>query len=284
MRFLSAAILFTFILVFLFSAGCTALRTFPMTARAGDTVTMGIGYDVLEERKQMSRADTVVTIVKDDLSYTAAPPLRGVFQLYPDPNSKLANYESVYLPTPALDGDPFETVIVFDLPTDVPAGSYDVTVTSPHLYSGFTQTLEVIPGTGASNPLTDNGSIDRDITELERAPTVTVSLDPGYTIGALSMVLDFDETAVDPSDINLQQPRYVFGPGSFQETQRMFYFDDDGSQITVNILCPDGVSSDYIRFDLLYPEGSPDPAFTIISQKTYDIDGNEIPGVGASMN
>jgi len=255
-----------------------------MSARAGDTVTLGVGYDALMERRLMSRADTTVTIVKDDLTYTATPTLRAVFQLFPDPDSQVANYSGVWLTNPALAGDPFESVVAFDLPADIPPGTYNVTVSSTHLFTDFTSTLEVIPGTGTSNPLTDNGGFDRDLTKLERAPTVKVALDPGYTVGALSMVIDFDETVLTPSDINVQIPRYVHGPGKFHDADRMLSWGDDGTKLTVNILCPRGVSSDYLDFDILYPAGTVNPGFTILSQKVYDINGNKMAGVGATLN
>jgi len=271
-------------LFLILSTGCTAIQTFPISARAGDTVTLGVGYDVLMERRLMSRADTTVTIVKDDLTYSVTPTLRAVLQLFPDPNSKIANYSGIWLSLPSLAGDPFETVVAFDLPADIPTGIYNVTVSSPHLFTDFTSTLEVIPGTGGSNPFTDNGGFNRDLTDLERVPAVKVALDPGYIVGALSMVIDFDETVLSPSGINVQLPRYVLGQGKFQETERMLSWGDDGSTLTINILCPRGVSSDYLDFDILYPAGTPDPAMTILSQKVYDIDGNEIAGIGATLN
>lgn len=265
-----------------------------MTARAGDTVTIGIGYDGLMERKLMSRADTTVTIVKDDQTYTSSPPLRAVFQLYPDPDSKIANYEAGWLPTQALEGNPYQTVVVLDLPPDILPGMYNVTVRSPHLFSDFTSSLEIIPGTGSSDSFTDNGPINRDITKLERVPTVTVTLDSGYTVGALSMLIDFNEDisagGVAPTDINVHLPRYVVGPGKFQDYERMIFWEHGtdanfpayGEILKINILCPKGVVSDKVFFDLVYPSGAPN--FSILSQKVYDTNGDEITGVGATMN
>jgi hypothetical protein len=146
--------------------------------------------------------------------------------------------------------------------------------------------LEIIPGAGSPEPFLRralSGQSPVNFTRLETAPNAQVSFGTGVTpIGAASVVIDFDETAVNPADLNLYVPESTVrgdysNPGTFGKTQRMVYWHQDGQNLYVDIIAPQGIDPRYLQFYVVHPQGlAGSPAFSILSAHVYGTDGSPI--------
>ena len=152
--------------------------------------------------------------------------------------------------------------------------------------SPFNVSLEIIPGSGSPEQFlhpTLGATPPVDFTRLETAPNAQVSFGTGNTpIGAASLVIDFDATAVNPDDLNLYVPESTVrgnysDPGTFGMTQRMVYWHQDGQNLYVDIIAPQGIDPRYLQFYVVHPQDlAGSPAFSILSAQVYGTDGNPI--------
>ena len=278
----------------LITQGCTSVATFPTVARAGDTVSVMVGGT------EKARKETIEVTLTDvnglDWDLQALGLVRSVFNLRADGRAD-GNHYSTYIESYIswFNGhEPVQTVLVINLPVDVPAGNAYLTVNplvdddSSGILAPYTINIEVIPGTGSNDDLLRQdafgGELAVDFSRLEPAPHAKISfgVTDGVTIGAASLVVDFDETVVAPGDINVYLPEsavrgsYV-STGSFGETQRMVYWHQDGQQLFIDVVAPQGIEQDYLMMYLMHPRGlSGLPGFNITSSKIYDVSGSEI--------
>ncbi len=151
----------------LIGAGCTLTQPFPMAARPGDTVTLGVG-----EADGMTVTNTTVNFIPTATPSTATPSpinltsnIRAVFNLYADKRSAFYDLTTVpnvgFIDT-ASGHEPWETVVVLDLPTTMPVGTGTLQVqTSASFPAGGDGLIpnvgvvpiafDVLPGQGSSN-------------------------------------------------------------------------------------------------------------------------------------
>jgi hypothetical protein len=283
---------FVVILALLQVQSCTSLNTFPGIARAGDTVSLMVGSSV------QARKDTISVTFTDsaggvwDLS--ALGLVRSVFNLRPDGRAKglhYAGYYDTFIPW-ALGHEPLQTVLVTDLPqlnvTPGPATlsiSLNTTDNTSGAADPFTVAIEVIAGTGSQELFaTDRpGGGSLDFTNLE--PTSYAKVDfksAPSNIGAVSLVIDFDEAVLNPNEINIYSPESTVRGSTptsnvFGETQRMIYWRHDGQQLFVNIVAPQGIEPRYLRFFALHPDTvTGNPAFSLIQSSVYDVNGDTL--------
>jgi hypothetical protein len=222
--------------------------------------------------------------------------VRSVFNLRADGRAVGQHY------SPFLDNyiswafghEPLQTVMVADLPGNAAPGQATLTVSLNGITDNssgtgagpFTVSLEIIPGSGSSEPFihpTLNATLPVDFSRLETAPNAQISFGTGISpIGAASLVIDFDETAVNPADLNLYAPESTVrgdysNPGAFGKTQRMVYWHQDGQNFYVDIIAPQGIDPRYLQFYVVHPPGLPgSPAFNILSAQVYGTDGTPI--------
>ncbi len=279
--------------IFILLAGlpaCTGFNTFPTIARAGDTVSVMVGGT------EKARKDTIDVTLTDASSQTwnlkALGLVRSVFNLRTDGRAYGAHY------SPYLDSyvswyyghEPVQTVLVADLPASAAPGpatltiSSGVTDNSSGAADPFTIDLEIIAGAGQSDQFlrrSGSGSAPVDFAKLEPAPHAKISFGSGAeVIGAASLVVDFNEAVLNPSDINVYCPestvRGSFGnPGAFGETQRMVYWRQDGLKLYVDVVAPQGVEAKYLKLYLVHPKNLSGPAnLAILSSAVYDVNGN----------
>jgi len=225
-----------FLSTFLFLQGCTSVNTFPTIARAGDTVSIMVGGT------EKARKDTIAVTLTDVNSTTwdlqSLGLVRSVFNLRTDGRAEGLHY------SPYLDSyiswfkghEPVQTVLVADLPTGVPAGDAYLTIdtgvddNSSGIFNPFTVNLEIIAGIGGSDDFRRQGGGAVDFARLEPAPHAKITFGTGTEIiGAASLVVDFDETVLNPDDINVYVPESTVrgsfvSAGAFGETQRMVYW------------------------------------------------------------
>lgn len=273
--------------------GCAGIRTFPSMARAGDTVTMMVGGS-----EKASTATVDVTVTADATGQVwdlqALGLVRSVFNVRPDGTAyglHYASYIDRYISW-AFGHEPVQTVLVTDLPPDLPAGmaTVDVNLNVTDNSGGATVLalpLEVIPGVGSPEPFgyqTAWGTQAADLTAVEPAPRAKISFGwgNGTPVGAASLVVDFDETVVDPAHLNVYVPESTVSGswstlGPFGATQRMAYWHQDGQQLYVDIVAPQGIDPRYLKLYVVHPRNVVgDPALTLVSATVWDVDGNEI--------
>jgi len=181
--------LLLFVILAWLISSCASMRPLSNYARSGDTVSLALG-GTLDSNAQVSvlkKANITITIT-DSASVTSPVTLRYLFRTYPDPTSGLG-YRSY---TNQGDGKivpyvaPYsgQWMAIIDLadpvtgdPVPLAVGSATISVTSPdlqdfvdHVGYGWTWTdgslssipIEILPGTGSSNPLNYLGPISRD--------------------------------------------------------------------------------------------------------------------------
>jgi len=273
-------------------SGCTSVNTFPSVARPGDTVSLMIGGSEKANKNSVSATFTDATGRSWDLK--AQGLVRSVFNLRTDGRANGAHY------SPYLDSyiswvfghEPLQTVLVTDLPSAAAPGQGYLTISlnagdnSSGVGSPFNVQLEIIPGSGVAEQFLNkrsSGNVPADFSRLETAPNAKVTFGTGTTfIGAASLVIDFDETVVNPNDLNIYVPEStvrgsVASTGSFGKTQRMAYWHQDGTKLYIDIIAPQGINPRYLQFFVLHPSGlTGSPAFSILSAQVYGIDGNAI--------
>jgi hypothetical protein len=295
-RFLSALLLITSLLAILaVVSGCASINTFPKVARAGDTISLMLS------NSEKARKDTVavsLTGVNGTWDLQSLGKVRSVFNMRPEGRATGLTY------SPRLDAiiswteghEPLQTVLVADLPTDIAPGPATLTV-SPNVdddASGGTDplsiSLEIVAGTGSSDDFlreSITGPAAVDFSRLEPAPHAKISF--GNTgaevIGAASVVVDFDETVLDPRDINVYVPEAVvrasgIGKQPFGTTQRMVYWHQDGQKLYIDVVAPQGLSAQFLKLFVLHPNNlAGNPNLALFSTTTYDLDGvpNSVP-------
>lgn len=279
------------IIFLLVMQGCTATHTFPKIARAGDTISLMVAGS------ENARTNTTDVVLEDanggvhDLQ--ASGLVRSVFNLRADGKASGAHY-SPYLEMYFSwnEGhDPVQTVLVTDLPASLPSGIATLTV-DPNVgdnASGVSLPaefkLEIIPGTGNQDTFTRQpGSDPADFDRLEPAPYAKLSFGTSYDeiIGAAELIVDFDETFVNPDDINIFVPQAnVRGnysdPGAFGDNQRMVYWHQDGDKLYIDVIAPQGIKAVFLKLYAIHPDGiDGSPNFQITTSNIYDIDGNPI--------
>lgn len=287
-KLLSVLVLCTWTLL----SGCTSVNTFPNFARPGDTVSVMVGGSAQARKGNVSAILTDASGQVFDLQ--ALGKVRSVFNLRTDGRAVGQHY------SPYLDSyvswmfghEPLQTVMVTDLPATAAVGQATLTVAlngvndnSSGVASPFTVNLEIIPGTGASEHFlrhTLSSNLPVDFSRLETAPYAQVSFGSGATsIGAASLVINFDNTVVNPNDLNVYVPESTVrgnfaNPGSFGKTQRMVYWHQDGVKLYVDIVAPQGIDPRYLQIFVVHPSGLTSPAFSILSAQVYGTDGNVI--------
>ena len=107
-----------------------------------------------------------------------------------------------------------------------------------------------------------SGQLPVDFNALEPAPHAKISfgVTDGIVIGAASLVIDFDETVLNPNDIDVYVPQSnvrgsVVDPGAFGETQRMVYWHQNGLQLYIDIIAPQGINQAFSMAYIIHPRG-----------------------------
>jgi len=279
---------FYVLLSVLFLQGCAAVNTFPTIARAGDTVSLLIGGS------EDARKNTTTIVLTDsnnnvwDLNALGA--IRSVFSVRPDGRSEGLHYSSfLELNTPwAFGHEPIQTVAVVNIPIGTAPGmatlelSTNTTDNSSAAPLLFTINIEIIPGAGTADNFlfkhVINGESATNFTRVEPLPQAKISFGFGQIIGAASIVVDFDETIINPDTITVYVPQSTVRDqvtNTFDKIQRMVNWRQDGDFLYIDVIAPQGIDSSYLNLYVLHPRGlSGIPDFNLISTNTYDVNGD----------
>lgn len=271
---------------------CAGVNTFPMIARAGDTVSVMVGGS------EMARKETIQVTLKNngtgqtwDLQGLGL--VRSVFNVRSDGLAQGLHYSS-YLESDVswiLGHEPVQTMLIVDLPSDAAPGASKLIISnvggdnSSGIAEPVRVNLEVIPGAGSSDQFMNQSYLGNpfpaSFDKLEPAPHAKISFGGVGVIGAVALKISFNSSVLNGDDINIYAPEATVraGGGAFGETQRMMYWRQDGQNLYVDIVAPQGISGKYLQVYVIHPRGLPSlPDFTLVESKLYGVDGNAISG------
>jgi hypothetical protein len=269
---------------------CTSVNTFPMIARAGDTISVMVGGS------EKARKETISVNLTDASNRTwdlkSMGLVRSVFSMRTDGRAHGLHYSphsESFLPW-VFGHEPLQTVLVADLPPGLSPGQASLSVAlntddnSSGIGSPFTINLEIIGGTGSTdgflrqNPFGSDVAVDFE--SLEPAPHAKVDFGMGMqVIGAVSLVVDFNETVINPDDINVYVPESaVRTTSAFGKTQRMVYWRQDGQKLYIDLVAPQGIEPMYSKIYIIHrrSSGGASPSFSVISASVYGVDGSAL--------
>lgn len=279
--------------------GCAGTIAIPSSARAGDTIVLGAGW-----KKRFNREGLTVTITGADSSVATYlpgdPAVRAVIDLYPDPLSYIVvgtrigsndRYGSTYgslVNTNFTGNDPdwWQTSIYLDLPASLPVGAASVKFQSAGGESYGPIPVNIIPGQGSPSPFTAELLGDMSPTQMqsmERMPSYTVRFSGGFKLAAsiqVELLHSPDSTAGGVGRAFVVNPR--------GEMKNLAWTDNGTTMRVILLHSGDGTTKDpYIttyglRYFKFYITGGIS-GLVVNSVKAYDINGNPIAGVTASI-
>lgn len=274
--------------------GCAGVNTFPLTAKAGDTVVLPIGWNA-----GLSRSVTSVSIKQSDNIVTDIPvndaKIRAVINTYPDPVSRLVvghataqslgynattHASNLMAKATAYDQEWEQSMLVMDLPTTLPAGATEITVKkSGSAVNAYPIKLDIVAGTGV--PTLFKGK--------DGAADVTLSSEMLRTLERADNKLIKFSGSVLPYAIQLEITRTA-GTGTPwlanpRGDVKNISWRDSGSKIKVLITPTQGQQMTYwTDFKFYVAGGVTGLAIDSASIKAYDINGNLVSGVAATIN
>jgi hypothetical protein len=270
---------------------CTGVNTLPTIARAGDTVSVMVGGS---ERARKETIDVTLTDANNQAwNLKSLGLVRSVFNLRTDGRAYGLHY------SPFLESDiswivghePVQTVLVTNLPAGAAPGAATLTVSlnatgnSSGIADPFTVNLEIIPGTGSSDMFSRvdpiSGPQPVSFARLEPAPHAKISFANVPNVGAVSLKIGFNSAVVNGNDINVYTPestvRSSSSPGAFGKNQRMVYWRQDGQNLYIDVVAPQGISGKYLQLYVVHPKGlSGSPGLSLTSAIAYGVDGSVI--------
>lgn len=283
--------------------GCAGTAPLNTAYRAGDTIAVGAGW-----KQHFDRSSLTVTITGADNSITTYAPgdarVRAIINLYPDPLSWLvvgtrtgsnANYGSTYGSTinslfTNNDPDWWQTTLYLDLPTTLPVGTANVSISSSNGESYGPIPVNIIAGQGSPSTFSA-GSIGAmsptQLQSMEREPSFTVKFSGGSTVPA---VLQVDLTHNPSSAAGGTGTPSVVNP---RGEMKNITWTDNGTNMRVLVLSAgDGSTKDpyfpsayqWKYFKFYVSGGITGLAVVPNSIKAYDINGVPVTGVTATVN
>ncbi len=283
---------FLFLVCWMLSA-CTSVNMFPFKARAGDTLAVMVGGT--EKARKSTISVTLTDASSQVWDLNALNKVRSVFNVRPDGLARGLHYAD-YLQSViswSKGHEPVQTIMIIDIPPSAVEGPAKLTIStnvddnSSLVEDPISIGMTIAAGVGNSDTLSRQdpfyGSVEANFADLEPAPHAKLILGNGSEkIGALSAVIDFDESVLDPNDVNIYVPEATVrgtasSSGPFGKTQRMVYWRQDGKQVYLYVIAPQGLERSYLQVFLVHPFGlAGSPNFSIKSAAVYDIDGNPI--------
>lgn len=286
-------------------AACSGTQTFTTAARAGDTVTLAVGW-----QKNLLRQNLTVTVTASNGSKTVYGPndvhVRAIINLYPDPASRavvgtMTNQDlgtganttgsniNQFITTDATgehDNDWWQTSVLLDLPSPMPTGVATITMADSAGASIKSTSVMIVSGTGASNPFSiyypPNGNpinlSPNAMLSMERAERYTVTFanattdSNGYMIIPHSIQIQFSHTP------NVGKTWIVNPRGDIKDVM----WRDDGTTITVMLMSTRGKTPAQMLDYKFYVSGGV-TALAQTSLKAYDVNGVAMTGITAAI-
>lgn len=286
-------------------AGCAGTQTFGTAARAGDTVTLAVGWLTNLKRQNLS-----VTVTPSSGPAITNVPVRAVINLYPDPSSglivgtqtkqNLGNNDQFtgdrinwFLTN--RDAEWMQSTILLDLPppASLPPGNATITVVDSAGATIRPIAITVLPGTGSSDlfhvvhPFYP-GIYDFDLLSgypgafksLEHAARYLVKI-ASYKVNGVDVIphalqVEFTRTA------GVGKPWVVNPRGDIKSV----FWSDDGTNLKVMVMPTNGKTLLPDEGGLINQKFYIAGGITGLSQptvKAYDINGNLMTGISATV-
>lgn len=271
-------------------SGCTQVNTFPMGARAGDTIMIPIGWNSGANRQnitvtfQPTSGEQPITYRPNDAG------VRAVVKLYPDPVSRLVvgtetqqGFGSgaevfgnlINDKVTNQDRDWWQSVVYLDLPKSLPTGKTLVTISTPEGRVADPSAIDVLAGAGAPNDgasaaLFPGQDVAKILASLERSDHYTVN-SIGKTIPH-SMQLDFSFT---PS---VGRPWVVNPRGDLKNTT----WSSVGANLKVLLTPTHGFTLDYLSDFKFYVAGGL-ASLKVTGFKAYDVSGKPVTDIAVDL-
>jgi len=233
--------------------GCTGIQSFGLTARAGDTIALGVGWrlnlssqiDNIAVNYKVGGIDTVTNYAAND------PRIRSIVNSFPDPLSNLivgretsqnlGNFDdslgiAIDGAVTSLDKEWAQTFVILDLPASMDTGVATINIT-PTVGSPIGPiSVEILAGTGSPHLFTNFESLGigaNHLTTLRRTPHYEINFQA--TQVPYSIQVDFTHYAtVDNGGVGRA---YVVNPrGDIKNIS----WSDDGANLRV-IISPTGL-------------------------------------------
>lgn len=285
---LVAAQAVVFVCVVAAVVGCASRKSFTTSARAGDTISLGIGWYPHVTREDLTITLTHSTTGDQEIYLPGDPAVRAVANLHPDPLAKLhvhretrdtgtdpIAFDAWLLESFVTDADKeySQKFIVLDLPSTVAEGIVDIDIQSATGDTIKPVQVEILPGAGSANTFGNWNGWSLDTTHLrymERAPYYTVDFTGSSVPHAIQINLLHDP---DASSGGVGIPYVVNPRGDLKSVA----WSDDGAQLRV-ILMPTGAASlaDIKHFKFYVTGGL--TGLLVSSVSAYDSDGSPVPG------
>lgn len=293
--------MFIFVAALFILQGCAGQNTFPNTARAGDTVALGLGW-----QKKFTRANTTVTITPSSgspITYLPnAPAVRAIINLYPDPvswmvvgtettwddagnqqqfSNKYQNAENygfmIENTFTGGDKDWWQTTAFVDLPASLPEGNATIRFRNT---SGNTRSsiVQIVPGAGVPaifNAQTNGPLQPNQLEAMERATNYEVSFNSAVIPYALEVSLTHDaDHAHGGTGV-----AYVANP---RGDVKNVTWSSTGTQLKVLIMPTDlTILNDMNDFKFYVTGGITNVAISTV--QAFDINGNPLADISASI-
>ena len=288
-------------------SGCTGLNTFGTAARAGDSIALGLGW-----QQELTRDDVKITIIDSMGTQFVLPPgdasVRALWQSYPDPVSNLIIGSETGQPNISgslaglsatlidnsitnFDKDYSQSFMILDLPQSMALGPatinftdpFDAPINKPTVGGGVINAInvEIVASGGTPDPFEtqdDITIIDGYLKAMERAPHYTVNLQGSTTPYAVELAFTHD-----PDMDNGGTGRaYVSNPRG--DLKNISWYDD-GVNLKVVLLPSQNQSlADIKQFKFYIAGGITGLTLNPVSVIAFDINGNTVPNITASIN
>jgi len=280
-------LIFSLLLLLPLIIGCSGVQTFPNMARAGDTVSVAMGW-----QKRFKRNNTTVTItpsVGDPVVYQPDDPaVRAIINFYPDPLSNIVvgtktknnifKYGNTYgslINSNYTDGDMdwWQTVAFVDLPPTLAVGEANIQLMNS-TGDVASSVVNVIEGNGVADLFNAEGNGPMDATQLaalERTSNFEVSIESPVIPYAVEMEFTHTEQVI------------VVNPNELKN----ILWTDDGMVLKV-MLIPASSSPLTSLYDFkFYISGLAalewNQGVALQSVKAFDINGDIVTGVSVSV-
>ncbi len=278
--------------VVLVLVGCAGTESFSRYARAGDTVSLAVGWRQNLDKSNISIAITPASTETPIVYGPDHPAIRAVFNLYPDPLSSvvvspqvgedLTPYAQQYAGLMAAnytgaDKDLSQTVVFLDLPADLPVGRTNIQVSGGGYADPPAATVQVIEGLGfpASFSTEGGGLTQNQLRALERVDNYRVTFSGEVVPHAIQV--DFRH---DPDrDFGGLGKAYVVNP---RGDVKSVIWDGDGVDLRVLLMPAESDGLDDLLDFKFYIAGGV-TGLHVVDVRAYGSDGSPVPGITASI-
>lgn len=277
--------------LFVMLAGCSGVQTFPNVARAGDTVSIAMGW-----QKKFNHSNTTVTItpsIGDPIVYLPDDPaIRAIINLYPDPLSNIvigtALENNIYFKSgysygslinanyTSGDTEWWQTVAFVDLPSNLPEGATTIELIN-NVGEVAVSVIDVESGQGNAEPFNveGNGPLEPiQLASLERASSFEVS----FLVSVMPYSIEMEFSHI--GEVYIENP----------SNKKNIIWSSNGSILKIYLMpaSTEAISNIhdykfYVSGTAALGEAQDIQPLTLNYIKAYDKDGVLIDGVSVSM-